>query len=65
MAWTAIHTFNGNPDWQELNELIKSEDGNEEPFFSDIDEYQRSVKEGFVTYDGRKTTVWLDDMGGR
>ena len=65
MAWRVIHTFNGNPGWRELNKLIRQDSGVEEPFFNSIEEYQQSVKEGFVKYDGRKTTVWLDDMGGR
>ena len=62
-GFTARYRYAGKPDWQELNELIRHDDGIEEPFFEDEDAYKLGVREGFVRYDGYYTTIYFDEMG--
>lgn len=59
-GWHIIHTFPGNPTRQELNNLIRFDSGVDEPFFEDEDAYAQAVREGFIKYDGKATTVWCD-----
>ena len=59
-GWHIIHTFEGNPDWQELNKLIAFDSGVEEPYCEDEEAYKQAVREGFIKFDGQIATVWAD-----
>lgn len=59
-GWHIIHRFNGNPSWQELNDLIRFDSGVEEPYCESEDDYRRAVKEGWIKFDGKETTIWAD-----
>ena len=59
-GWQIIHTFEGNPGWQELNKLIAFDSGVEEPYCETEADYHQAVKEGFIKFDGNVTTVWAD-----
>ena len=59
-GWHIIHRFEGNPDWQELNRLIQFDSGVEEPYCETEDDYKQAVKEGWIKFDGKETTVWAD-----
>ena len=59
-GWHVLFRFAGEHTWQELNDLIRFETGNVEPFFTDEDAYNTEVKYGFVKYDGRETIVLAD-----
>lgn len=56
-----IHRFPGKHTWQELNELIKFDSGVQEPYCETEEDYNMAVREGFIRYDGKETTVWVDD----
>lgn len=60
-AFRPIHRFAGRQDWQKLNELIEFDSGVEEPMYETEEDYKRAVRDGFVTYDGYYTTIWVDD----
>lgn len=60
-AFRPIHRFAGRQDWQNLNEMIEFDSGVEEPMYETEDDYKRAVRDGFVTYDGYYTTIWVDD----
>lgn len=60
MGWHIMHRFEGNPDWQELNRLIAFDSGNDEPYCGSEEDYQQAVKEGWIKFDGKVTTVWAD-----
>lgn len=60
-AFRPIHRFAGRQEWQKLNELIEFDSGVEEPMYETEDDYKRAVRDGFVTYDGYYTTIWVDD----
>lgn len=59
-GWHIIHRFDGNPDWQELNRLIQFDSGVEEPYCETEADYQQAVREGWIKFDGKETTVWAD-----
>ena len=60
-AFRIIHRFPGKHTWQELNELIKFDSGVQEPYCETEEDYNMAVREGFIRYDGKETTVWVDD----
>lgn len=60
MGWHILHRFEGNPDWRELNRLIAFDSGNDEPYCGSEEDYQQAVKEGWIKFDGKVTTVWAD-----
>ena len=60
-GWHIIHRFNGNPGWQELNELIRFDSGVEEPYCETEEDYLKAVKDGFIKFDGKDTTIWSDE----
>ena len=57
---TPLYRFAGKHSWQEVNELVKFNDGLDEPMFLDEDDYNQAVKEGFVGFDGYYTTIYED-----
>lgn len=59
-GWHIIHRFNGNPDWQELNDLIRFDSGVQEPYCETEDDYNQAVREGWIKFDGKETTIWAD-----
>lgn len=59
-SWHIIFRFPGNPDWEQLNDLISFETGSDVPFFETENDYNLSLLEGFITFDGKETTVWAD-----
>ena len=59
-AWQMLYAFYGNPDWTELNNLIRFESGVDEPYCETEEDYLRARKDGFVKFDGKMTTVWGD-----
>lgn len=59
-GWHIIHQFAGNPTWEELNKLIAFDSGVEEPYCETEEDYKQAVKEGWIKYDGKTTTVWED-----
>lgn len=59
-GWHIIHRFNGNPDWQELNDLIRFDSGVQEPYCETENDYNQAVREGWIKFDGKETTVWAD-----
>lgn len=59
-GWHIIHRFDGNPDWKELNELIQFDSGVEEPYCETEEDYNQAVREGWIKYDGKETTIWCD-----
>lgn len=59
-GWHIIHRFAGSPSWQELNELIRLDSGVEEPYCETESDYQQCVKEGWIRFDGKETTIWAD-----
>lgn len=60
-AYRIIHHFPGQHTWQELNDLIRFDSGVEEPYCETEEDYIRAVKDGFIKFDGKETTVWIDD----
>lgn len=60
-TWRIEHRFPGKHDWKELNNLIRFDSGVEEPYCETEEDYNRAVKEGFIKFDGKETTVWVDD----
>ena len=61
MAWRVAHIFEGKHDWKELNELIQFDSGVQEPYCESEEDYVRAVRDGFIKFDGNRTTVWVDD----
>ena len=59
-GWHIIHRFGGNPSWQELNELIRMDSGVQEPYCENEEDYEKAIKEGWIRFDGKETTVWCD-----
>ena len=59
-AWQMLYAFYGNPDWTELNNLIRFESGVQEPYCETEEDYLRARKDGFIKFDGKMTTVWGD-----
>lgn len=59
-GFTAIHRFEGNPDWQQLNRLIAFDSGVDEPYCETEDDYRLAVHEGFIRFDGYYTTIYED-----
>lgn len=60
-AFRMIHSFDGAYTWKELNDKIRFDSGIEEPYCETEEDYNRAVKEGFIKFDGKQTTVWVDD----
>lgn len=60
-AFRMIHSFDGAYTWEELNNKIRFDSGVDEPYCKTEEDYNRAVKEGFIRFDGQKTTVWIDD----
>lgn len=59
-GWHIIHRFKGNPSWQKLNDLIRFDSGVEEPYCETESDYRQAVKDGWIRFDGKETTVWAD-----
>ena len=59
-AWQMLYAFYGNPDWTELNNLIRFESGVDEPYCETEEDYLLARKDGFIKFDGKMTTVWGD-----
>lgn len=59
-GWHIIHKFKGHPDWKKLNELIRFDSGIEEPYCESEEDYNQAVKEGWIKFDGKETTIWCD-----
>lgn len=49
-----------NYNWENLNRLIQFDSGDPEPFFESEADFESSIREGFVTYDGYYATIWED-----
>lgn len=60
IGWHIIYRFPGNPDWEQLNDLISFETGSDVPFFETEEDYNQAVSEGFVKFDGKETAIWCD-----
>lgn len=60
-TWRIAHRFPGNPTWEELNALIMEDSGVQEPYCETEEDYQRAVRDGFIKFDGKETTIWIDD----
>jgi len=59
-GYSLLYWFPGNPSWQELNDMIRFEDGNEEDFFSAEADFNEAVRTGFVKIGNICTTIWED-----
>ena len=57
---TPIHRFAGRHNWQDLNHLIEFDSGVNEPYCETEDDYNRAIRDGFISFDGYYTTVWED-----
>lgn len=62
MGWYVAYEFPGKPSYEEMNQEIRLESGDGEPFFADKEDYEQAVREGMVRYDGSVTTIWAEDM---
>lgn len=60
-GYRAIHRFAGSPDWETLNELIRKDSGCEEDYCETENDYRQAVHDGFITFDGYYTTIYVDD----
>lgn len=46
---------------EHLNKLIAFESGDPVPFFESQQDFEKAVKDGFVTWDSYYITVWIDE----
>jgi len=59
-GWHVVHRFPGEHTWQELNELIRFDSGVQEPYCETEEDYLKAVRDGWIRFDGKETTVWCD-----
>ena len=62
VGWHIAYRFAGKLNRQELNEKIRFETGVEEPFCETEEDFDRAIKEGWITFDGNETIVWEDGI---
>ena len=61
-GWRLIYRLPGcGMTREQINQLISFDNGDPEEFFPTDEDYQASIREGFVKTDGYYTTVWADD----
>lgn len=47
--------------WEHINDFIAFESGDSAPFFETEEDFNKAIKDGFVTYDLYYVTIWVDD----
>ena len=58
-AWNVLCRLEGQyMDYETLNAAIERETGC--PYLESEEDYKQAIKEGFITYDGYYTTIWID-----
>lgn len=48
-------------DWQKLNLFMLWETGCAEPYCRSDEEFKKNIADGWITYDGYYTTVWVEN----
>ena len=59
-GWKTMFVFEGEYDFEGLNKLIAFETGSNDSCFQTEEDYNNALRDGFITFDGKKTTVWMD-----